>query len=133
MEAVARGRPLPLGAVANRRSLVHVGNLAAAIAFCLEHEQARGAFLVSDGEDLSSRELVERVARALGCPARLVPVPPALMRLAGTLLGRRAEVDRLLGDLAVAPTRLAALGFRPPVTVDAALAETAAWFRSRRG
>jgi UDP-glucose 4-epimerase len=74
---------------------------------------------------------VERIARALGRPARLVRVPPALMRLAGTLLGRRAEIDRLLGDLAVAPARLAALGFRPPFTVDAGLDATAAWFRSR--
>jgi nucleoside-diphosphate-sugar epimerase len=132
MDAVARGRPLPLGAVGNRRSLVHVGNLAAAIAFCLEHADARGAFLVSDGTDLSTKALVERIAHALGRPARLVPVPPALMRVAGTLLGRRAEVDRLLGDLAVAPVRLAALGFRPPFTVEQGLAETAAWFRSRR-
>ena len=74
---VARGVPLPLGAVHNRRSLVFVGNLVDAIVRSLDHPAAAGeTFMVSDGEDLSTPELVRRIARALGKPARLVPVPP---------------------------------------------------------
>jgi UDP-glucose 4-epimerase len=62
---------------------------------------------------------------------RLVPVPPAWLRLGGRLLGRGAELDRLLGDFALAPTALAALvGWSPPFDVDRGLAETAAWYRA---
>jgi nucleoside-diphosphate-sugar epimerase len=129
---VAAGTPLPLGAVANQRSLVYVGNFAAAIAFALAEQDARGAYLVSDGEDLSTPELVRRLGAVLGRPARLVPVPPRLLRAAGTLLGKGAEMERLLGDLAVAPTGLARLGWKPPFTVDQGLRETAAWFLARR-
>lgn len=131
MTAIARGRPLPLGSIANRRSLVYAGNLAAAIAALLEHADASGPYLVSDGEDLSTPDLVRRVAAALGTPPRLVPVPPALFAAAGAVLGKRAEVERLTGDFALAPTRLAALGWRPPFTVAQGLAETARWFRSQ--
>ncbi len=130
LRTVARGMPLPLGAIDNRRSLVYVGNLAAAVGFCLEREEARGTFLVSDGEDLATPELVRRIAAALGRRPRLVPVPPGLLRGAGTLLGKGAEIERLLGDLAVAPTGLARLGWKPPFTADEALRETAAWYRS---
>jgi nucleoside-diphosphate-sugar epimerase len=132
MQAVARGSPLPLGAVANRRSLVYVGNLADAILFCVENAEARGSYLVSDGEDLATPALVRRLGAALGRRARLLPVPPALLRAAGALLGKRAQVDRLIGDLAVAPTGLGQLGWRPPFDVDEGLRATAAWFRQRR-
>lgn len=130
MQAVAHGRPLPLGAIANRRSLVYVGNLAAAIVALLEHPDAAGPYLVSDGEDLSTPELVRRIAAALSTRARLLPVPPVLFSAAGSMLGKRAEVARLLGDFALAPTRLAALGWRPPFTVAEGFAETARWFRA---
>lgn len=133
MRAVDRGRPLPVGRIANRRSLVYVGNVASAIAMCLEHPDAPGRrLLVCDGEDLSTPELATRLALALGTRARLIGVPPALLRLAGTLLGRRAEVDRLLGDFAVKATGLSQdLGWRPRYTVDAGLRATAEWFRGR--
>jgi nucleoside-diphosphate-sugar epimerase len=132
MRGIERGTPLPLGAIANRRSLVYVGNLADAIAFCVEREEARGAYLVSDGADLATPELVRRLAAALGRPARLLPVPAGLLRTAGALLGKRAEMERLLGDLAVAPNGLARLGWRAPFTVDEGLRATAAWFRQQR-
>jgi nucleoside-diphosphate-sugar epimerase len=129
---VASGRMLPFGAVANRRSLVYAGNLASAIAVALEHAGAVGrTALVSDGEDVSTAELVRRLGGALGRPARLVAVPPVILRLAGMLTGRRAELDRLLGDFALAPTALAELGWRPPFTMSQGLAETAAWYRAR--
>jgi len=129
------GLPLPLGAIDNRRSMVHVDNLADAVRACLDHPAAAGeTFLVADGADLSTPELARRLARAMGRPARLVPVPVALLRLAGALTGRRRVIARLVESLAVEATGLGArLGWRPPKTPDQGLAETAAWFAGAAG
>ena len=128
------GVPLPLASVRNRRSLIYVGNLVDAIARCAEHPAARGPFLVSDEESVSTPELVSRIARALGRPARLVPTPPVLLRVAGMILGRRDEIRRLTGSLVVDSSRARRLlDWRPPYALDAGLAETARWFRSARG
>ena len=126
VNAVAKGWPLPLGAVDNRRSLLFLGNLVDAIRLCLEHPAAAGqTYLVSDGEDVSSPELVRRLARAMGRPARLLPVPPAWLRLLGHLAGRGADAERLLGSLVVNSSRIRReLGWSPPFGLDAALAET---------
>jgi len=142
LQLVDRGIPLPFGAVRNRRSMAYVENAAAAVVAALESPAAaRESFLVSDGDDLSTPELVRRIARALGRPARLVPIPPALFAAGGRvgdLLARlvpfpltSAAVHRLLGSLAVDSSRLTRLtGFAPPFTVDQGLAATAAWYRS---
>jgi len=129
---VERGVPLPLGAVRNRRSLVFVGNLVDAIVRVLDHPAAAGeTFMVSDGEDLSTPDLVRRIARALGKPARLVPVPVAFLRLGGALAGRDDDVARLLDDLVVDPSKIRALlGWSPVFTLDEGLRETAAWYRT---
>lgn len=129
---VARGVPLPLGAVRNRRSLIFLGNLVDAIVRALDHPAAAGeTFMVSDGEDVSTPELVRRIARALGKPARLVPIPGALLRLAGTLAGRADDVGRLLDDLVVDGTKIrASLSWSPVFTLDEGLGETAARYRA---
>lgn len=133
LSLVARGVPLPFASVANRRSLLYAGNLADAVAASLEKIGVDGAFCVRDGEDLSTPELVRRMGAALGRPTRLLPFPPSLLRAAAGLAGRGGDAERLLGDLAVddAPIR-AALGWRPPFTVDQGLAATAEWYRGRR-
>ena len=132
MRLADRGVPLPFRAVDNRRSMVFVGNLADAIVRCVEHPAAAGrTFLVSDGEDLSTADLIRRLAKALGKSAILVPVPPGLMRAAANVLGKGAEADRLLGSLRIDSSVLRErLGWRPPFTVDQGLAATAAWYRS---
>lgn len=130
MGLCAREWPLPFGMIDNRRSLIYVGNLTDAIAVCLENPQAAGkTYLVSDGEDLSTAELVRRLGRALGRTPPLLPVPPALLRLAGGMTGRSATVARLLDSLVVdgAPIR-SELAWTPPYTVDQGLAATAAWY-----
>ena len=128
---VDSGLPLPFASVRNRRSLVYVGNLVDAIARFAEHPAARGPFLVGDEESVSTPELVSRIARALERPARLFPAPPALLRAAGMIAGRRDEVRRLTGNLAIDSFRARRLlDWRPPYTLDAGLAETARWFRS---
>lgn len=131
LRTVDRGLPIPLGAIRNRRSLVYVGNLADAIAACLAHPAAANrTFLVADGEDVSTPELVRRVADALERPARLVNVPLRLLRLGATLLGRRADFERLAGDLAVDSGAIRRdLGWQPPYSMRAGLEETARWYR----
>ena len=130
---VDSGWPIPLAGVANRRSLIYLGNLVDAVIRCAEHPDARGPFLVGDEESVSTAELVSRIARALQRPARLVSVPPALLRLAGYATGRGDEVRRLTGNLAVDASRAhKVLDWSPPFTLDRGLAETARWFRSAR-
>jgi len=119
MKLVASGLPLPLGSIQNRRSLVALDNLSNLLVHCTEHAAATGrTFLVSDGEDLSTPDLIRQMALAMGRNARLVPVPVGLLRLGGQLTGRGAEVARLVDSLQVdlAPTR-DALSWSPPVSV----------------
>lgn len=134
MQAVDKRRPLPLGGIQNQRSLIYLGNLVDAIRVCLTHPKAAGkAFLICDGDDVSTPELIRRVAAALGRRPLLLPVPASLMKWAGALLGKRAAVDRLLGSLCVDMTPLREdLGWNPPYTMQAGLEATAQWYRKTK-
>jgi nucleoside-diphosphate-sugar epimerase len=134
VRALDRGLPMPLGSLSNRRSLIYVGNLVDAIIACLENPAAAGkTYLVSDGEDLSTPELVRGIASALDRPARLIPVPPALLRLGGRLLGKGKEVDRLLGSLTVDSGAICSdLGWAPPFSLTQGLEATAGWYRQQQ-
>lgn len=102
MRLVAKGVPLPLGAVNNRRSLLAIANLLDVLALCVRrHESMAGTYLVSDGRDVSTRELVSAMARAQSVSARLLPVPVSILRLVASWLGKKAAVERLCGDLCV--------------------------------
>jgi nucleoside-diphosphate-sugar epimerase len=131
MRAVALGVPLPLGAVHNLRSLIGVDNLVDFMLTCLEHPAAAGeTFLVSDGEDLSTTDLVRRIARAMDRSARLVPVPASALMAAATLIGRRDAARRVLGTLRVDITKARRrLAWTPPVMVDEGLRRTAVALR----
>lgn len=128
LDTVARGWPLPLGAIRNRRSLLYLGNFVDAIRVCLEHPAAAGqTFLLDDGRPVSTPELVRAIARAMGRPARLLPVPVGVLAFAGALLGKRAAVARLTGSLHVDSSAIRArLGWTPPYTMEAGLAATVA-------
>jgi nucleoside-diphosphate-sugar epimerase len=133
MRWVARGLPLPLGAIGNRRSLVALDNLVDLLALCVVHPGAANrTFLVCDGEDLSTTDLLRRMGRALGTPARLAPVPEAWLRRVAALLGRSDVALRLCGSLQVdmATTR-EALGWTPPIGVDEGLHRAARSFRDQ--
>lgn len=123
MRAVQGGWPLALGSVQNRRSLVALDNLIDLILKCVVHpDAANQTFLVSDGQDLSTTELVRGLARAANMPARLMPVPVWALRAGATLLGMEGEVQRLCGSLQVDISKAErVLGWRPPVSVDEAL------------
>lgn len=133
LTVLSKGIPLPLGAINNRRSLVGVENLADALAFLVAHG-AQGRFLIRDGEDISTPELIRRLAEGLGRKACLPPVPVTLLRLAGGLLGKGAAVHRLTGSLVVNDGPLRALGWVPPVSLtDGLRAVAAAHLEQSRG
>ncbi|MCY7371709.1 MAG: SDR family oxidoreductase [Polaromonas sp.] len=123
MQAVQRGLPLPFGSIDNTRSLVGLDNLVDLILLCSTHIQAANqTFLVSDGHDLSTPDLVLRLADALNVPPRLLPIPVWALKMAGTILGKRNAINRLCGNLQVdiSHTRQR-LGWTPPVSLDAGL------------
>ncbi|WP_175254293.1 SDR family oxidoreductase [Pseudomonas sp. BMW13] len=130
MRWLQRGVPLPFGAIGNRRSLVALDNLVDLLVVCLTHPAASGQrFLVCDGEDLSTTELLRRLSAALGRTARLLPVPQALIEWAAILLGRRQLNQRLCGSLQINMDKTRErLGWVPPLSVDQALAKTAAHY-----
>ena len=123
MRAVQRGWPLPLGAVHNQRSLVALGNLVDFIVKCISHPQAANqTFLVSDGQDLSTTELVRGMARAAKVPARLLPVPVWVLQAGATLLGKGDAMQRLCGNLQLDISKARQLlGWVPPVSVEEGL------------
>jgi len=123
MRAVQRGWPLPLGAVHNQRSLVALDNLVDFIIICINHPQAANqTFLVSDGQDLSTTELVRGMARASGVPARLIPVPVWALQAGASLLGKGDVVQRLCGNLQVDISKARTLlGWVPPLSVEEGL------------
>jgi len=133
MNLVARGVPLPLGAVDNRRSLIYTGNLAGAIVKALDAPQAAGrTYLVSDGEDVSTPDLVRGLARALGVKPRLLSLPLSALDLGARLAGRRAEFVRLTSSLQVDSSRIRReLDWRPPFTLAQGLELTAKWYHAR--
>lgn len=123
IKLVEKGLPLPLGAVHNQRSLVALDNLVDLITTCIDHPAAANQiFLAGDGQDLSTTELLRGVANAMGKPSRLLPVPAGLLKLAATLLGKKAVADRLLGSLQVDISKARkVLGWNPPITVKEGL------------
>lgn len=121
-----RGVPLPLGSIHNKRSLVSLDNLINMIITCIEHPSAANqVFLVSDGEDLSTTQLLVRISKALNKPSRLIPVPSRILELFAALLGKRDFSRRLCGSLQVdiAKNR-ELLNWTPQVSVDQALSKT---------
>lgn len=130
MSWLDRGIPLPLGAIHNKRSLVALDNLVDLIVTCIDHPAAANqVFLASDGEDLSTVELLMRLGGALGKPARLLPVPAAWLKGVACLLGRRGIAMRLCGSLVVDIEKTRRLlDWTPPVRVSDALNKTARHF-----
>ena len=132
--AALSGRiPIPLGNVPNHRSLVSLGNLVSAIEAALEHPAAADkTYLVSDGEDLSTSDMIAGLAAGMGRPARLIPCPIPVVRMLAAAAGRKAEADRLLGSLVVDSSRIRReLGWVPPEHVAVGLKATGAWWKQQ--
>ena len=137
IQLINRGLPLPFGLVRNRRSFVYIGNLVDAIAICLTHPNAKNQiFLISDGQDLSTPQLIYKIAHHLGRSCNFLPVPPSLLKFAGYLgntvqhLSKRpiplntSTIDRLLGSLVVDSNLIqTTLNWQPPYTIDQGLSQ----------
>jgi len=120
MRVVNKGMPLPFGAVNNQRSLVALDNLVDFIITCTTHPKAANEiFLISDGEDISTPELIRNIANADGKGARLIPVPVGLMSVALKMMGKVDLVDRLFGSLQVDSSKARELlDWKPVITLD---------------
>jgi len=109
IKIVDRGIPLPLARVKNPRSMIYLNNLVDAILLCAKHPEAAGkTFLLSDGQDISTPELIQKISFALGKPSRLFPIPPVILRLLAKMTGRSKTVGRLLDSLIVDCTKIRA-------------------------
>jgi nucleoside-diphosphate-sugar epimerase len=127
MRWLKRGVPLPLGAIYNQRSLVSLDNLVDFQMTCLTHPAAANqTYLVSDGEDVSTTELLRRMGQAMAKPARLLPVPTSWLKLVAALVGKGDMTQRLCGSLQVDISKTRELlGWVPPVSLDEGLRRAA--------
>jgi nucleoside-diphosphate-sugar epimerase len=133
LDAIARGRSLPVASVRNRRSLLGLGNLLDAIDAVLAASVApAGVHFVADATSISVPDLARAVSIALGVPLEMRRVPVPLLRLGAALLGRGDRVRRLVDSLEVDTTSLReTTGWRPRQSLEEGLAATAAWWRLR--
>lgn len=126
LKVISKSVPLPFASVKNLRSFIYVENLADALIVCATHPNAAGqTYIVSDGEDISTPNLLRQLAAAMNVPCRLFPCPPGLLRCAGSLLGKSAQVERLMGSLRVDSGKIRReLNWQPPCTLQQGLQAT---------
>ncbi len=126
IKVLHKGIPLPLASVKNLRSLIYVENLVDALILCATHPAAVGqTYLVSDGQDISTPDLLRKLSNAMGKPAKLLPCSPIFMRFTGRLFGKSNQVDRLLDSLQVDSSKIRReLDWKPPFTLDEGLQAT---------
>ncbi|MCG2758770.1 MAG: SDR family oxidoreductase [Desulfobacteraceae bacterium] len=132
LKLINKGIPLPLASIKNRRSLIYIGNLVDAIVNCMTNPNAAGkTYLVSDGDDVSTPELIRRIAYSMGRPPRLYFFPTKFIQLAARLSGKSAIVDRLVSSLSVNISKIKHdLNWNPPYTMDEGIRETVCWYKS---
>jgi nucleoside-diphosphate-sugar epimerase len=131
LRLVARGVPLPLAESNNQRSYLGLFNLVDLLLHCVEHSAAGQTFLASDGQDLSTPQLIQLMAEGMNRPAILLPVPLTLLKAVGFVLGRGGEIDRLVGSLQVdSGYTQEQLGWIPPMSVKDGVREMARWYAS---
>ena len=129
-----KGFPLPLGSIRNQRSLVAIENLVSLIVTCIDHPSAANqTFLASDGEDLSTTQILRCLSKALGKPARLWPLPEVLLNLVASALGKQAVAQRICGSLQVDISKnRELLGWTPPINMDKAMRQTAGHYLDKQ-
>ncbi len=131
LSAVSRRIPLPFAAVRNQRSLIYVGNLVDALISCSIHPAAAGkTYLVCDGEDISTPELLNSLGDEMGRPARLFQCPMWLLSMMGKIAGRSDQLLRLTGSLQIDSHKICSeLNWKPPYRLQQGLQKTAQWYR----
>ena len=131
IKLIDRGIPLPLAGVTNHRSFIFLGNLVDALMVCAVHPGAAGnTFVLSDGFDISTPELIQKISAALGKSSRLFPCPPNYLRFFGRIIGKHKTVSRLLDSLIIDMSKIKSeLGWKPPFSMDEGLQETVDWYQ----
>jgi nucleoside-diphosphate-sugar epimerase len=130
IKTVHKRRPLPLSKVYNRRSFIYIKNLVDAVITCIKHPGAAGqTYFVSDDEDISTPDLIRKIASALNTSPRIFPFPRVLLFTIGKILGKGSSLEKLIGSLTVDISKIKQeLGWKPTVTMDCGLQETAEWY-----
>lgn len=129
MNIVHKKIPLPFASIHNLRSLLYLGNLTDALIACATHPAASGqTYLICDGEDISTPELLRQLAAGMGVPSRLLPFPPAMLKLVANLAGKSQQIERLIGSLRIDGDKIRTdLNWTPPFTVRQGLQLTSKW------
>ena len=133
IQLVEKGIPFPFGAVQNRRSMIYVGNLVDAIDRCMTHPGAAGkTYLVSDGNDISTPEIIRNIANALKRSPMLLPIPVTLLRLMGFLLGKKEAMQSLVGSLSLNIEAIKKdLDWTPPFSLEEGISRTIQWYLAK--
>lgn len=131
-KSILKGVPLPFASVKNLRSLVYIENLVEALIICATHPAAAGqTYLISDGEDISTPELMRSLGAGMGLRARLFSSPSCLLEWLGAMVGKADQIQRLLGSLQVDSGKIRReLNWTPPYTLQQGLQATAEWYRN---
>lgn len=132
MKLVDKNIPLPLGSIKNKRSLIYIGNLVDAIITCVNHPEAAGeTFLVSDGREISTPDLIDIIAAEMGNKPFIFSCPSGLIKNLGRLIGRGEDISRLTDSLMVDSSKIRkVVGWTPPYTIEEGIRETVKWYRS---
>ncbi|WP_435548190.1 UDP-glucose 4-epimerase family protein [Desulfobacterium sp. N47] len=132
LKAVDMGIPFPFAGINNRRSMIYIKNLADLIMHCLAYFKAGfKTYLVSDGKDVSTPDLIRNIAKSLGKPTRLFYLPPFMLKLGGLLVGKSYAVERLVSSLYVDSSKIREeLKWKPPFTFEQGIEETAKWYKT---
>tara|TARA_B110000967_G_scaffold209492_1_gene265914 strand:+ start:1350 stop:2297 length:948 start_codon:yes stop_codon:yes gene_type:complete len=119
IKLVSSNIPLPFSRINNKRSMVGIDNLVDLLIRCIDHPDSAGkTFLISDGEDLSTPDLINHIASSMGHKAYLFPVPMFLLKFVSRILGKQREIDRLVGSLKIDSNYTReTLNWMPPVSV----------------
>jgi nucleoside-diphosphate-sugar epimerase len=127
MTIVKKGIPLPFSSIENLRSLIYVENLVSALILCAINPNASGqTYLLSDGHDVSTPDLLRYIGNAIMRPARLFACSPVLLKFLGKLSGKSNEINRLLGSLQVDSSKIRKeLGWIPPFSFYDGIKRTA--------
>lgn len=130
LDFVKKEIPLPFGSVKNLRSLVFLDNLVDFLILCIEHPNAADeTFLISDCDDLSTPAIIQCIAKHMNTHIRLVPIPVGALRLAGKIVGKSAQINRICDSLQVDMSKAKMiLGWNPPFSVDEGFKKTVEWF-----
>ena len=134
LKLVHTGLPLPFAGIKNQRSFIGVDNLVDVIAECAVHEKAGGeTFLVSDGQPLSTPQLIHKMSSAMGLNPRLFYFPAPILKWASIFFKKKGVYDRLWGSLTVGSEKIRqSLGWQPKVTMDEGIKKTVQWYLGKK-